>query len=76
MLSFLAEPAIFQVLSNHLWLVNLVMVRADVDSFHRCRKFVWTTRVQRKRWREHLAWRGEDGPSVCRVSGSLKQPVY
>lgn len=76
MLSFLAEPAIFQVLSNHLWLVNLMMVCADVDSFHRCKKFVWTRRVRRKRWHEHLAWPGEDGPSVCEVSGSLKQPVY
>lgn len=76
MRSFLAEPAIFQVLSTHLWLVNLMMVRADVDSFHRCREFVWTRRVWRKRWHEPLAWPGEDGPSVCGVSGSLKQPVY
>lgn len=47
---FLVELAIFQVLSNHLWLVTLVMDSADVDSFHHCRKFIWTTRVQRKRW--------------------------
>lgn len=47
---FLVEVAIFQVFSNHLWLVTLVMDSADVDSFHHCRKFIWTTRVQRKRW--------------------------
>ena len=45
---FLVALAIFQVLSNHLWLVTLVMDSADVDSFHHCRKFIWTTRVQRK----------------------------
>lgn len=42
------ELAIFQVLSNHLWLVTLVMDIAHVDSFHRCRKFIWTARVQGK----------------------------